>query len=150
MRAIAVPEVDHVAVEVGQDLDLDVPRVLDVLFEVHARVAEGGLGLGARPAARPMFSARSFIATRIPRPPPPAAALTRTGKPIRGPAAGLRPRRRPARRCPAPWAPWPARATGLAEFLSPSMAIASCEGPMNSMLQLRQTSAKWAFSVRKP
>ncbi len=42
------------------------------------------------------------------------------------------------------------RARLRAAFLSPSMAMASCEGPMNSMLQLRQTSAKCAFSARKP
>ncbi len=37
-----------------------------------------------------------------------------------------------------------------ASFLSPSRSIASGEGPMKSILQLRQTSSKWAFSVRKP
>ena len=42
------------------------------------------------------------------------------------------------------------RAILRAEFLSPSRAMASGDGPMKSMLQLRQTSAKWAFSARKP
>ena len=42
------------------------------------------------------------------------------------------------------------RAMRLQETLSPSSAIASGEGPMNSILQSRQTSAKWAFSDRKP
>ena len=45
-RAIALEEVDHVAVVVGDHLDLDVAGMLDVLFEVDFGVAEGGLGLG--------------------------------------------------------------------------------------------------------
>ena len=43
-----------------------------------------------------------------------------------------------------------ARASFFAETLSPSLAMASGDGPMNSMLQSRQTSAKCAFSERKP
>ena len=45
-RAIALQEVDHVAVVVGDDLHLDVPGMLDVFFEIDFGVAEGGLGLG--------------------------------------------------------------------------------------------------------
>ena len=41
-------------------------------------------------------------------------------------------------------------ANARAAFLSPSLAIASGVGPMKSILQLRQTSLKWAFSARKP
>ena len=44
-RAIAVPAVDDVAVRIGEDLDLDVPRAIDELLEVDAGVLEGGLGL---------------------------------------------------------------------------------------------------------
>ena len=36
----------RVAVVVGQHLHLDVPRMLDVFFQVDVAVAEGGLGLG--------------------------------------------------------------------------------------------------------
>ena len=49
-RALALPEVDDVAVGVAQHLDLDVPGLLDELLEEDAVVAEGGLGLG--PAGR--------------------------------------------------------------------------------------------------
>ena len=38
------------AVRVGEDLDLDVPRLGDGAFEVDGRVAEGGAGLGPRRA----------------------------------------------------------------------------------------------------
>ena len=41
-------------------------------------------------------------------------------------------------------------ASCLQATLSPRVFMASTEGPMNSMLQERQTSAKWAFSARKP
>src|SRR5206468_1431374 len=37
-----------------------------------------------------------------------------------------------------------------AVFLSPRASMACGVGPMKSMLQLRQTSLKWAFSERKP
>ena len=46
--AVAFPEVDRVAVVIGEDLDFDVPRVLDVLFQIDVAVAEGGLGFGPR------------------------------------------------------------------------------------------------------
>ncbi len=45
-RAIALPKVHDVAVMVGDDLHFDVPRVLDVFFQIDAGVAEGRLGLG--------------------------------------------------------------------------------------------------------
>ena len=49
-RAVALAEVDHVAVLVAQDLDLDVARPLDELLEVDARVAERGRGLVPAPS----------------------------------------------------------------------------------------------------
>ena len=39
-RAIALPQMNHVAVVVRQDLDLDVSRQLDVFFEIHAGIFE--------------------------------------------------------------------------------------------------------------
>ena len=44
-RAVALAEVDHVAVLVGQHLDLDVARVGQVALQVHGRVAEELLAL---------------------------------------------------------------------------------------------------------
>ena len=43
-RAFALAEVDHVAVLVAEDLNLDVPRMFDEFFEEHAFVAEAGAG----------------------------------------------------------------------------------------------------------
>ena len=46
-RALALAEVDHVAVGVGQDLDLDVPRVPDQALDEQGVVAEAAAGLAA-------------------------------------------------------------------------------------------------------
>ena len=45
--AVALAQVDGVALAVREDLDLDVARLRDVLLDVHGAVAEGGLGLAA-------------------------------------------------------------------------------------------------------
>ena len=47
-RAIAFPEMHHIAVMIGEDLHFDMPRMLDVFFEVDARIAKGGLRFGLR------------------------------------------------------------------------------------------------------
>src|SRR4051794_22201177 len=44
-RTITFPEMDHVTVLIGEDLNLDVPRLLDVLLQVDAAVLESVLGL---------------------------------------------------------------------------------------------------------
>ena len=47
-RALALAEVDDVAVVIAEDLELDVARVLDVLLDVDVADAEGRLGLALR------------------------------------------------------------------------------------------------------
>jgi hypothetical protein len=47
-RAFALAQVDHLAVTVGQHLDLDVARLLDELLDEDALVAESGARLVAR------------------------------------------------------------------------------------------------------
>ena len=47
-RALALAEVHDRAVLVAEDLELDVPRRLDVLLDVDVADAEGGLGLTLR------------------------------------------------------------------------------------------------------
>ncbi len=46
-RAVALAEMDDVALRVGQNLELDVPDALEVFFEVHLARAEGGVAFGA-------------------------------------------------------------------------------------------------------
>src|SRR5262252_5687846 len=47
-RALALAQVDDIAVLVRKDLDLDVPGLADVLLDVDGRVTEGGAGGGPR------------------------------------------------------------------------------------------------------
>ena len=52
---------NHVAMGVGEDLELDVPRVLEVLLQIHRARSERGLALGARQREQPgqfLFVAR--------------------------------------------------------------------------------------------
>ena len=45
--AVALAEVDHIAVGVAEDLELDVPRAFEVFLDVHIAVAEGRERFGA-------------------------------------------------------------------------------------------------------
>ena len=47
-RALALAEVDHVAVVIAENLELDVARRLDVLLDVDVADAERRLGLALR------------------------------------------------------------------------------------------------------
>src|SRR3954453_15191785 len=47
--ALALEQRDDIAVRVGEDLDLDVPRCLEVALEEHRRIAEGAAGLPRGP-----------------------------------------------------------------------------------------------------
>jgi hypothetical protein len=77
-RAVALAQMDRVALAVAEDLDLDVPRRGEVLLDVDLVVAEGGLGLD-RAVWKAVSSSPSSRATFMPRPPPPAVALMMTG-----------------------------------------------------------------------
>ena len=78
-RAVALAEMDGVALAVAEHLDLDVARLVEVLLEVDRVVAEGGARLGAGGGERLGQVVGASRATFMPRPPPPAAALTSTG-----------------------------------------------------------------------
>src|SRR6185312_1793518 len=52
-RAVALAEMDDVAVRVGEDLHLDVARVFEVALDVHRRVGEVRLALATRRLVRP-------------------------------------------------------------------------------------------------
>ena len=47
-RALPLAEVDDVPVRIGEHLDLDVPRILEVPLDVHRRVGEVRLPLSLR------------------------------------------------------------------------------------------------------
>ena len=78
-RAVALAEVDHVAVRVGEHLHLDVPRVLEVPLDVDGRVGEVRLPLPLRGLERAAPPPPPTPTTFMPLPPPPAAALISSG-----------------------------------------------------------------------
>ena len=80
-RAVALVEVEHGAVVVADHLHLDVAAALDVLLDEHGVVAEGAQRLALRGGDRLVHLVAAERTTRMPLPPPPAAALTSTGKP---------------------------------------------------------------------
>ena len=87
---------------------------------------------------------------RMPRPPPPALAFTMTGYPIcsattrASSTVSTRPSLPGMRGTPA------SSMVALAWALLPILRMISALGPMKVMPQARQTSTKWAFSLRKP
>jgi hypothetical protein len=95
-------------------------------------------------------SETSLWAIRIPRPPPPAAALMMTGYPIRWAISFASLSSRTAWSDPGTVGIRSFFASSFARTLSPACDDASGVGPMNLMLQLWHTSAKWAFSERNP
>ena len=73
-RAVALAEMDDVAVRVGEHLHLDVPRIDDQLLDVDARVGEVRLALPARRLERALGVGRATRRSPSPcrrRPPPP-------------------------------------------------------------------------------
>ena len=80
-RAVALVEVHDVARGVGEDLHLDVPRVDDGLLQEHRRRRRTRTAPRAWPPSMDSRSCPGSSTRRIPRPPPPATALTNSGKP---------------------------------------------------------------------
>ena len=129
-RAVALAEMDRVALAVAEHLDLDVARLLADIFPDRPRRRR------TRPSPRrarsraPSDSSSSLCATFMPRPPPPAAAFTSTGKPISRPIASAS-----ASDVMPPSEPgttgMPSRlAVRLASILSPIRRMCSARGPM--------------------
>ena len=78
-RAVALAEMDDVAVRVGEHLHLDVARIVEVALDVHRGVGEVRLALAPR-ASRTRARPRPRDASDPkPFPPPPADALTAIG-----------------------------------------------------------------------
>ena len=76
----AVPRAENGdAARVAEQLRLDVARPLEIALAEHRAVAERRLGLALRPLRARRPARRAERTTRIPRPPPPAAALTTSG-----------------------------------------------------------------------
>ena len=149
-RAVALAEMDGAAMAVAEHLDFDVARPARGIFRDRPRRRRRRPALrSARWRAR-WTVRRRVCATFMPRPPPPAAALTSTGKPIAFAIAS------------ASWSEvtppsepgttgMPSRlAVRLASILSPIRRMWLGFGPMKWMLCSSRISAKRAFSDRKP
>ncbi len=126
-RALALAEVNHVAVRVGQHLDLDMARPRDQALDEHALVAEPGLRLAARALQR-----RVELVGRIHDPHAAPAAASRgldQQRISRGPRLDLRKAlRRPGFR-PAWLPPW--RAACLPSARSPPAAVRQRRCPLS-------------------
>jgi hypothetical protein len=145
-RAVALAQMDRVAVAVAEHLNLDVARIAEIFLDIDGVVAERGLGLGAAGAASGVSSSAS---ARHDLHAAPAAAgggldehriadlpwrLLRLGNV--GDAA-RRSRAPPACRA-RPRCAWP-------RSCRPSMRICSGLGPMKVMPCASTISANWRF-----
>ena len=137
-RAVALAERQHGPVGVGEELDLDVARPLDVALAEDRPVAEGRLRL-ARSGLE-----RLLELVRLAHDPHPAAAAS--GRRLdEEREADLRRLARWARRARLPRA-----AIRFAASLSPPWRSASAGGPTQVRPAASTASAKSAFSARKP
>ena len=120
--ALALKERGHVAVLVGQHLELDVARVLDELLHVELAVAEGVGGLGGGG----MEEIGQFLGGAHDAHAAPAAAglgLENDGvADLCGPILRFFDRWRSRRRSQAGWAPWPSSSPGAPFPFRPSGA----------------------------
>ena len=78
-RAVADAERPRRALPVGDHLDLDVPGAGDQALQEDHAAAEGALGLVAGALVRVARGRRRSATIRMPRPPPPAVALSISG-----------------------------------------------------------------------
>ncbi len=74
-RAVALAEEQHGAVRVGEDLRLDVTRVLEVALDVDGVVGEVLEALPLRRLEGARSASEASETSSMPLPPPPAAAL---------------------------------------------------------------------------
>ena len=149
-RAIALAQVDDVAVRVGEDLHLDVTGIGQVALEIHRGVAEELLPLARRPLEGLLQlvlaerDTESLSAT-------PAGGLDRDGIPdrLRDELAGVLDRL--YRLGGSGMIGTPALCiSSLARVFEPIASIADDGGPMNTIPRFSSAFAKAAFSARKP
>ena len=148
--ALALKERGYVAVLVGENLELDVARVLDELLHVELAVAEcvGGFGVSGVEEVGQLFGRADDA----------HAAATAAGLGLEDDGiADLLGRSPRLLRRVASTPSEPGRMGTLASFMvwrafsfSPIRRVTSGGGPMNFMFEARQTSAKLAFSLSRP
>lgn len=147
-RAVPLVQVDDVAVLVGEDLHLDVARVDHGLFEEDRRITECRVGLPGA-ASMDSRSCAGSATRRIPRPPPPATALTNTGNVIFSDAATSASISADGSDDASTGRP-AAFAAAIARALFPVSSRISVDGPTNVMPARSHAAARSGFSDRKP
>ncbi len=147
--ALALAQVDHVAVAVAEDLDFDVARALDQLLDVDFGVAEGALGF-ARGIAESGFQLRSRIHAAHAFAAAAGHGLEQNGIAVLARRTrGLLPASTPCSVPGTTGAP-PAMAARRAAVFEPMARMESADGPMKTSPASSQAAAKSAFSLRKP
>jgi hypothetical protein len=134
-RAVALEEVDLVAVMVAEELHLDVARAAHELFQEDLVLAEGGLGLAA-PRGHLLGEVQLALAMSG-KPIPSAMSRASVSSSGSGPLAGMT--ASPAR-----------TASSRAATLEPSTRITSGRGPMKVIPEAATASANSGLSDRKP
>jgi hypothetical protein len=76
--AVALAQMNGVAVGVGQHLDFDMAGMIQIFFHVHVGLPNAAFA-SLRVRSMVVNSAASLCTTRMPRPPPPPAALMMIG-----------------------------------------------------------------------
>ena len=149
-RALALVDVNDVAVLVAEHLHLDVARRVDEASRRRCGRRRTRSWPRSAPPARRRGSRCSDSTSRMPLPPPPAAAFSMTGKPIFT-AAETTSSSLSIVPCEPGTTGTPAAIMRLrASTLSPIASIASGDGPMNTRPASAQARAKCARSERKP
>ena len=149
-RALALEQVDHVAVMVGQDLDLDVARTIDQALDVERAVAKRRQRLAPRLRDRRQAARRPPAHAFIPIPPPPSDGLISTGNPSRRAAAAIASSVCSAGVSPGTTGTPACDASCRAAIFDPMRAMTSAGGPMNATPAAAHAAANAWFSERKP
>ena len=134
--ALALAEVDHVAVRVAEHLHLDVPGVPDVPLDQQGVVAEGVPWPRGGPRRSRRAARSSPGTTRMPLPPPPALGLSSTGNPTATAASVTWASSMPGSVRPGTTGTPAAITVCLARILSAIASIAAIGGPMKTIAGL--------------
>ena len=149
-RAVALAEVDRVPVAVGEHLDLDVPRVLDVLLDVDGGIGEVRLALALRGLERALglgrrgdhlHAAAAAARRRLDRDRPAVLVAERGSRVAASRISSVVPG---TIGTPAADILW------RAPILEPIASIAEGGGPIQTSPASSQARAKSAFSARNP
>ncbi len=148
--AVALEQVQRIAVRVGEDLHLDVAGAVEIAFDQHAVVAEGGSGFLAR-GGEGGGEVGGRVTTRMPAPAAAGDGLDDDGK---ADARGLIGQQRGVLRFAVVAGQHAARPlrriSVLAADFEPIARIADAGGPTKTTPAAAQASAKAGFSERKP